>query len=616
MKSRKMKSRKTRKRNRKNNKTRGGAYYNSQWANQENFNSQNGTPNDSPNGINQGYPNRGNWNGNHRYDHRNAHRNDNRNDNRNQRFGNGNNYSYDGDEDTDGEEDIDHDDEEYQTYIERLTQGVRHGCTTTTLAEKLELVETEIEHVVESYDTLVQGIANQTLGDFIESGSLESSYSAELSEWHQNISRRAHEFQRISVQDLNRAFLYLLPNFDARLKFSVLGENDDDSPMHVIIKKYAYKMITSLFTRSNITYAVLNYDETDSRHQFLENLLGVMRSASRITNQYLREDWDEFVEQPMDRVMYVHSGGNMTVMIAGMLCYLYEVVASGHYNPAIYRTDPYLYRNTLLEEIRQEFDTELVRAYGSVQGFYQWLIGEMANPNFQTSIRINTENISDIDLLFMGPEYFVNNINNECLSQINELTAYVLRRIMTKAHHNDGSYESITAHNVMPFAGVLDQNWTRFKFSNMSGISEETIQMMKNLHEQDYWGYRQTSNYIEQVPMYLNRIKQGYQPFFNLDLTNIPDDLQVEYSKKYGECIDCSIGSTTNVLYSHKQYNYMEGNYYTLDTLIYEFNHILVGPRDDKYQKRLDRRDFLVYLNDSNFAPMNTLFQIMGRHIS
>jgi hypothetical protein len=169
------------------------------------------------------------------------------------------------------------------------------------------------------------------------------------------------------------------------------------------------------------------------------------------------------------------------------------------------------------------------------------------------------------------------------------------------------------AYHIMPFAGDFTDEWKRFKFSNMSGISAENTAKMRALHEQDYFGYRQSSNKIDDVPMYLNRIKQGYQPFFGLDLNNIPEDLQAEYSNKYGECIDLSIGAKTNHLYNHKQYNYLRGEYYTIETLTYELEYILQGPHDDKYDKRLARHTFLTSINN---VYVNTLFQIMGRQIS
>ena len=480
------------------------------------------------------------------------------------------------------------------------------SCITTTLEQKLEFVEREIENVSKKYDTLVQGIAEQTLGEFTDDYSLEASHSAELSEWHRNAVGRAREFQRISEVDLTHAFLYLLPGFDTKHKYMVLNQNDADTPMHEMIKYYAYKMITALFTRSNITYAVIQYDDTYSDYQFMENLLSIMSESSQLVNQYLREDWNSFLEIPMDRTMFVLSGGNLTVMLAGMMCYLHKGWISGHYE---YNS----YGDTLLEKIRQEFETELVRAYGTVDTFYNWLYEQMRDPWFRNSIRLNTEKISDIDMLFMGPDYMVNRITNPHLFQINELTAYVLRKIMVTAHSNDGSDEFHMAYHLLPFAGSFDENWPRFKFSNFSDIRPETVAGMRELHEdKNYEGYRQTSNLIIDVPMYLNRIKQGYRPFFDLNLTDIPQELRVEYSKKYGECLDCSIGAMTNHLYAHKQSNYIEGMYYTLDTLLYELNYILDGPHDDKYQKRVDRRDFL---NRINIDPVNALFQIIAHHL-
>ena len=637
MKTRKRFIVKTRKRNRKKKNTRsivkhGGSYYhaspfgnaNQENANEnsnENSNQENGRENivwnwnghnEPANGHNNGYNGPANgYNGpangyNGPANGYNGPANGYNNGNGNGNGNNAHNSNYNADDDTDDEYGDEQNYEDYQGYIEELTEGWGDDCTTTTLEQKLEMVEREIEKVSKTYDKLVQGIAEQTLGEFTEEGELQASESAELSEWHRNAARRAREFQRISEADLTRAFLYLLPGFDMRHKYMVLNGNDEDTPMHVMIKYYAYKMITALFTRSNITYAVIQYDDTYSEYQFLENLLGVMSEASQLVNQYLREDWNSFLEIPMDHTMFVLSGGNLTVMLAGIMCYLHRIWNSGHYE---YNS----YGGSLLEQIRQEFETELVRAYGSVDEFYQWLSQQMFDPWFRNSIRLNTEKISDIDMLFMGPAYMVDNIANPYLFQINELTAYVLRKIMVAAHSEDGSAESSMAYHLLPFAGSFDENWPRFKFSNFSEIQPETVAGMRALHEdKEYEGYRQTSNLIEDVPMYLNRLKQGYQPFFDLDLTDIPEELRVEYSKKYGECLDCSIGAMTNDLYGHKQVNYMGGMYYTLDTLLYEFEYILQGPRDDKYQKRVERRDFLTRIN---IDPVNALFQIIGRKL-
>jgi len=621
MKTKKLISRKTRKGYKKKNKTRGssgkarggarGPWHESQNANNENWNENNnenftqlentGYRNGGPPANNGHYENQGNRNYNENQG------------NGNQGNGNGTNYVYDGDEDTDVDSDDDEQDyENYQEYIEDLTDGDGAGCASTTLEQKMEAVNIEIEKVAESYDTLVQGIARQTLASFIETDTLVASHSAELSEWHRDARQRASQFQRISEEDLKRAFLYLLPSFDADKKYMVLGEEDEDSSMHVMIRHYAYKMITALFTRSNITHAVIRYSPEYHEHQYLENLLGVMQSASWITNQYLAEDWDTFMEIPMEDdgygPMYVHSGGNMTVIIAGMLCYLHDVWTAPGYQYG-------QYDGSLLDVIRKEFDEALVAEHGSVDGFYNWLMAKMRDDEmFGYSIKRNTDKISDLDLIFMGPDDLVDDISeNNHMFQINELSAYVLRKILVAAHRKDGSDESNYANNVMPFAGEFSDEWKRFKFSNLSGVRPPAVAGMRDLHEEDYFGYRQSSNLVEDVPMYLNRIKQGYQPFFELNLNNIPEDLQSDYSNKYGECIDLSIGDKTNPLYNHKQENYMNGNYYTLDTILYELDFILQQGRDDKYDKRMERFNFLASIN---IASVNTLFQIMGNRIS
>lgn len=622
MKSKKLKPRKTKKGKVKKNKTRGGsqAYY----ANHENGNGNNQNGNwgqgNGTWGQNRGYRGQANWGqgqenrnqGNNLMEEPNYRRANgrwngnnqnapNRNNSVNRNNVNGNKYVYDGDdEDTDSDDDVEQDYDTYQDYIEELTEGLDIGCTSSSLEEKLYWVNKEIERVADDYEKLVNGIALQTLGDFLETGIVKAGDSV----WYRNAVTRGTQFQRISEEDLKQAFLHLLPSFDWSKKYMVLDENDRNTEMHDMIKFYAYKMITALFTRSNITYAVIQYDKTPSEHRFLENLLGVMRSASRITNQYLVEDWSTFLEVPIDRAKYVHSGGNMTVMIAGMLCYLYDRWNSDY---------KYAYEDTLLDRIRQDFDTQLIHHQGTVEVFYHYLNQQMANEVFRNSIKKNTEKISDLDLIFMAPDYFVDHIENPYMFQINELSAYVLRRIMVAAHRDDGSRESLEAFTLMPFAGKFEEPWKKFKFSNMSGITPETNAGMRELHEKDYYGYRQSSNFVKEVPMYLNRIKQGYQPFFDLDLSRIPPDLQYDYSNKYGECIDYSMGARTNDLYLHKQENYKAGNYYTLDTIVYELNSILAEPPDDKTQKRIERRDFLESINN---LPINVLFQTIGRHIT
>jgi len=512
--------------------------------------------------------------------------------------------------DVDEPEDIDQDYEDYQDYIEELTEVLGEGCRTTTLLKKLESIHTEIAHASEYYDMLISTIAHETLGKYLFSTPPVS--NEELEAWRRNASRRASEFQRITIADLHMAFLYLLPTFDASKKYLILSNEDEDTSMHTMIKKYAHKLITALFTRSNITYAVIQYNPIETPYQFMENLLGVMRSASRITNGYMTEHWPQFMwpefrDIPMEQCMYVHSGGNMTVMIAGMICYLYEVGVTEHYQKG--------YGLGILEDIRRDFE-----AYLTPEGvgiFYAELVGRMQSDDaYRMNIKTITEKISDIDLIFMGPDNLVDNIHNPSLKRMNDLTAFVLRKIVVTAHTDRADPVTKMAKDILPFAGTYSkEHWSRFKFSNMSGITTKTVTDMRKSQNPkvEYLGYRQTSNLVQEVPMFLNRLKQGYRPFFELDLSRMPQELQYEYSSKYGECLDCSIGVKTNPLYDHKQTNYMKGNYYSFDTVISEFVEILKGPVDDKTEKRTQR---LRLLQSIQTPIMDTLFLIIGRHIS
>jgi hypothetical protein len=120
--------------------------------------------------------------------------------------------------------------------------------------------------------------------------------------------------------------------------------------------------------------------------------------------------------------------------------------------------------------------------------------------------------------------------------------------------------------------------------------------------------------------MYLNRIKQGYQPFFGLPINGMNDDTQYDYSNKYGECLDCSIGVKVNPLYNHKQENYVKnlgmsatGDYYTLDTLDFELEYMVQGPQDDKYHKRYQR---YMFIRSIRIHQVDALFKIIGKHIT
>ena len=507
--------------------------------------------------------------------------------------------------------------EEYSDYVDNLLEEKALpsvGCCTLTLQERVDRINQEISKVMITYDTLIQGIAMQTLEEYLHRKSLKINMK-ELENWKGKTAWRASIYQQTSIKDLNNAFLYLLPTFDIDKKYLILDQNKkNESSMHVLIQKYAYKMITALFTRSNITVAVLRYPYTpvSPSYQYLNNLLYIMKSGSHIINTYLQENWDSFVQFPIGNSRYVHSGGNLIVMVAGFICYLYDTWNSPTYVEWSYGVG-------ILEEIRQEFELAIFKNDGTLYYFYMGLSSRMEEESFRENLRSCTEQISDLDFIFMGPDELVDNIKNPILFQVNELSAYVLRRILVTAHHSTADDLTNAAKALLPFNDEFDNNWSNFLFMGMGNITPETTEKMNDLNEMNYKGYRQTSNKVTEVPMFLNRLKQGYAPFYGLDLSNIPKELWKEYASKYGECIDLSIGTKENPLYHEKQENFKMGMYYGLKNPIHEIGSIVVATEDDKTAKRRIRLAFLLSIHTTSVTGINyidLLFGIMGSKIT
>jgi hypothetical protein len=495
-----------------------------------------------------------------------------------------------------------------EDHVEHLIErhhGTEHGCSRMTLAERLNAVDTELSKVFESYNKLVHGIAEQTMADFLRSRSLKKSYSKKLKKWYKTASRRASIYQLTSEKDLTRAFLYLLPTFDSSKKFWILGTKEDkQSSMHDMIQKYAYKMVTALFTKANITYAVLNYTPVSSDpYQYLKNLMELMRDGHYMINHLFQTNWNQFLpESAIYFTRYVHSGGNLFVVLAGVLCYLFEHAAKDTYEPH------------MLDKIRKEFNDYLM-AQDAFVSFYTDLKKKMDIPAFQQSLKDCTSQISDMDFVLMAPDEYVTHLDNPVLKRMNELSAYVLRQILVFAHRDTSDPEVQISKKLLPFTERFDERWRQSRsFFNMSGIRPASEASILAIGGTDYPGYRQISNIVPEIPIYLNRLKQGYPFFFEEKIAKkIPLEVQKEYYTKYGECLDLSMGVKSNELYSHKQDYFKQDRYYSISNLLEELMVILTRPRDDKTKKREDRRDFLIAINSIHY---NALFYIIGQNIS
>jgi hypothetical protein len=189
---------------------------------------------------------------------------------------------------------------------------------------------------------------------------------------------------------------------------------------------------------------------------------------------------------------------------------------------------------------------------------------------------------------------------------------------------------------------------------NNSGISDENITKI-DAHGllREIRGFRQTSSYIDEINIGINRIKQAYNPLGRIieSLQNVPPQVpslfqgppqnvppQVpslfqgppqnvppkvpslfqgppqynEFITKYGECLDLVIGSTNNPIFEHKYEQYEGGLIYNINTLYDELEKIGQTTQDDKSEKRLHRMKFLDILRKSEYSRFfNYLSSVM-----
>lgn len=494
--------------------------------------------------------------------------------------------------------------EDYLDNVFQFEYPEKSGCSSLSLEERMIRINKEIETVYEDYVILLKTISDEVFASY-----LEKEEFSDMKDWLDKTTyARVSQFQLTSKEDLKYAYTELLPEYDPNK--NVTHPNLPGSLTNIMIEGYVYKMVTSLFTRANITHTVFMYDTTPIPHQYLNNLLGVMRDSSRLINTLFKQNWYTFSKTPLTDEMYVHSGGNLIVAISGMLCYLYER------KPGL--------PPSMMEDIAIKFETVMGEKLDS---FYGALRDLMKEDEFRKLLFDCTENISDLDFLFMTKGDMVDDIENVPLQKINDLSAYVLRSILIKAHKVVDDKEPMIelSKNILTFAGKYDKNWTPFRWFNMSGnkATEQMKLLMKGIDSKQLLGYRQTSNKIPEVPMYLNRLKQGYEPFYRLNMKDIDPEKKRVYASKYGECIDLSVGVRTNELYDGKNRNFshpneiietVTGMYYTVDTPYHELEFINKGIKDDKTPKRLRRQHFLKTIQ--RIPGVDVLFLIIGNYIT
>ena len=403
-----------------------------------------------------------------------------------------------------------------------------------------------------------------------------------------------------------------------------------------VIDMYKYKIICAYFTKANIFQAIFQISpQINSTYQYLENTLQLLSCGVTNINYQLKKQWSTYLGiVPISNSKYVLSGGNIFFVFAGVLCYLYQNLNTN---------------NKMLNNIKKHLNVDL------------FILNELfSDPEFEESMKEILSNQSDLDLLFFSDNDEIDE------SRVNVLSASILRSLLNNNSIIGGESKSKSVRKTLskltttikanksrktrkktlpkelkklkkpsyspsklfPFIGKYNDSWGSGRMYNLSNITPVDIKKINNNGKMSqYTGYRQTSSYIKDIGIYLNRIKQGYLLFDNINSsgTCISEKEQKEYKSKYGECIDLSIGiinhdekfsgTQKNTLYEAKRKHYKNKTYYTIDNLSEELRHILTQNTDDKHEKREKRLMFLNKLSEKNLTLFNDVLQTIFNHI-
>jgi len=538
------------------------------------------------------------------------------------------------------------DSETVMNYVEILIESQngeeppnRGDChSSLTIDNQLDLIDRELSIMTRNYYLLLESVSNETVAEYNKTGEFKEVTHA----WYLDVKHRGRQgFQRYNRQDVTNAFMYFIPYAKRDDKYRILSlrEGDDGNrnaaedqftTISKVVSEYLFKIATALFTKANVSYAVLHYPipQRSVKYDYLRNLMCLLSDALGLINREISNIWDDIVQVEKGNSQYVHSGGNLFLLLAGTLCYLRETDGD--------------YQGGLLEEIRREFDNYLDLNRGA---FYRQLKGWFQDQDFCGHIKDMTSQMSDLDFLFVTDiDEYVTEIRsdygpknargkhdptyprtqfNRTTKHISDASAYSLRRILCLAHDYDEADKNqdpdvIAAHNIMPFANGYGPEWPNFYKTDFTGTSERVVDLMNEMSEgYDFRGYSQGSNFISDIPIYLLRVKQGYRDYPSVmgdtpDLKHMEEGQNWQLASKYGECLDLVIGDRKNDLYLHKQENFKRGGYYEIETLAGELEVILQGAVDDKTAKRQGR---LAFCHMIDCPEMNFLYKIIASHI-
>ena len=454
------------------------------------------------------------------------------------------------------------------------SQSNKITCVSYTMEDRMDIVKEKLENVSKNYTMLMDSISQASLKKNAPQTKGKKSKPRDV------------PFQMLKISNVELAFNHLSSKMSDEKRFGVLGKYDYTGH-YKIIRDYEIKMLTSVLTESNafeflsktLTVKVNPAVKVSPIYQYLECLFTLMINNSTSINKKLHELSPECID---DNSYYVHSGGNIFVLVAGMLCYM------------LHCDDIKEKRQGIIENVRNKFKPDYI---------FMDALKSMLDEEFMNQLFTITSTISDSDFLFMTKKESLKkrevqselrNTSTPYLTDINNKSALLLRELLS-----DGSL--VPLHIPIPIP---------FRMSNFSGLTQNTIKEMDKLLLKPN-GVLQTSNIINVNGLHiiLNRLKICSELIHQVD---IPPENQFYYSKK-GEWIDLCISTRESPQYVKKMEQFIKDNYYSLEMIEDDTQSIVDKLKDDKTDKRKMRLDFLKRIK--RLPRIEELFQIIGEHI-
>lgn len=435
----------------------------------------------------------------------------------------------------------------------------------------------------------------------------------EVYKWFRKFKINPPIWQLYKKEDIINAYKIMANQYSPEHNYFVGYFKTQPKSIQNLLNTYIYKIITEYFTKLNIIQCVMNYDTLYHKWSGVNNLFYVLSSANIAVNEGIELNWNScFNEKKWDRqTTFVHSGGNIFYLFANVLKYLYENYTTS--SPLNFKGDS----ETSEENKNSESPLKNILNKLSKYKNLERVIINLYQDN-EALIDSIGETISDIDMLLMSKDDTLYSFEN--MKKLNLLSSYINRNILhaglyindiitnkvqgtsNKRKIKEEHYEYTSDYkdhcsNLLPFGMGYDSTWNKGSFISSSGITKEEKEELENKFR--FYdeirklpnGYRQTSSYISDIPIYINRIKYGYNGFNKIqESCEITDDY---IKNKYGEGLDLVIGSITNELYNSKRTFYLNKNFYSIECLSHELEYINKSVKDDKSTKRDNRLKFL-----------------------